>query len=1012
MRFGVLGPLAVWTAGGAEFPLHRTDLRTLLAALLVHSGTAVSVNGLIDDLWPANLPADPTNALQIRVSRLRRTLESAETGGRALVELDAAGYRLRVPADAVDAGRFQRLVREAGATADPSARARLLSDALALWRGPALAGFEDEAFAVPVVQRLTEQRLGAVEDLAEARLAAGDHHAAAAELAEWVHRHPERERLLAAQLRALHRSGRRREALAGFAAFRSRLAETHGLDPGPELLAVHQALLAGDPAPARPVSTLPAPVTTLIGRDTAIADVVAALRSARLVTLTGPGGVGKTRLALAAAAEHAGPARLVELAGVTATDDLADAVLAALGVRENSMLGPVPGTAPMSQIDRLVAYLRGRELVIVLDNCEHLVEQVARLARTLLAAAPGLRLLATGREPLGIPGEVLRPVPPLPTPDPGATTAQVRASDAVRLFTARAVAADPAFVVDAATADAVAALVRGLDGLPLALELAAAKVRSLGVHELAARLDDRFRLLAGNRGAPQRQQTLLALLDWSWELLSEPERVVLSRLAVLESGNLAAVESICGADVDDPAGALGRLVDRSMVAVGDDGRYRLAESVRAYAQRHLVAAGDLDATRQRHARHYISVAVSVAADLFGPDQDACLGRLDAEAGNFAAALDHAGPPLVDALAWYLLLRGRVRQLARWAARALDQPGPAAPRVRCWAAGVAILLDAEHEPVAEALASFADDDPAGLAMAQWFLAYVLFHGGELDTSEELVARAAAGYAALDHPWGRAVTASLRAHQALARGRPAAVAAACDEALVLFRALGDRGGELLTSYPRAALAELRGDLDDAERLHRDGLAIASELGMWAEAADRLSGLGRIAMLRDDHNTARELHERARSSAAEHGFRAGEIYAVTGLGLTARRAGRLQDANEHLLEAAAWYRRTGGAPGYATVLVELGHLAECNGGTGITHFEEALAAARRIGDTRSEAAALVGLAGSQLREGRPEAATERLDAAAGLRGDDPVPPADRDDLERITEAVRMPASTTDQV
>ncbi|MGH8920067.1 MAG: AfsR/SARP family transcriptional regulator, partial [Actinomycetes bacterium] len=198
----------------------------------------------------------------------------------------------------------------------------------------------------------------------------------------------------------------------------------------------------------------------------------------------------------------------------------------------------------------------------------------------------------------------------------------------------------------------------------------------------------------------------------------------------------------------------------------------------------------------------------------------------------------------------------------------------------------------------------------------------------------------------------------------------------------------------------------------RLHRDGLAIASELGMWAEAADRLSGLGRIAMLRDDHNTARELHERARSSAAEHGFRAGEIYAVTGLGLTARRAGRLQDAKDHLLEAAAWYRRTGGAPGYATVLVELGHLAECNGGTGIAHFEEALVAARRIGDTRSEAAALVGVAGSQLREGRLEAAAERLDAAARLRGDDPVPPADRADLERITEAVRMPASTTNRM
>ncbi|WP_433324487.1 BTAD domain-containing putative transcriptional regulator [Spirillospora sp. CA-294931] len=989
MRFGVLGPLAVSGDDGTPVAVPRADVRALLAVLVVHEGFPVPVERLIADLWPETVPANPANALQIRVSRLRRALEAAGPGGRGLVEHGSSAYRLRVRADAVDTARFRALLDRARATGDPWTRKGLLSDALALWRGPALAGFEGEPFARPVAERLGQQRLDAVQALAEARLDLGEHDALAADLAGWVREHPERERLRAAMMRALYRSGRQGEALAAYDEYRRDLADGQGLDPGVELVRLQRAILARDPAldapPAPRRGGLPVPVTALVGRDEAVEDVLACLDTARLVTLTGPGGVGKTRLGLAAAArlEDACPdgVWLVELAGLSGGDAVAEAVMAVLGIRENAMLGPVPSGEPMSHADRLAAFLRGKELLLLLDNCEHVAAPVAELVAALLASAPGLRVLATGREPLGVPGEVLRPVPPLEAPAPGADAGRVREASAVRLFCARASDADPGFVLDASNAQAVADLVRGLDGLPLALELAAAKVRALGVRELAARLPDRLALLAaGNRGAPARQRTLGAVLDWSWDLLTEPERIVLRRLAVLDGGPLAAVEAVCSGGPVPPsrvAAVLARLVDRSMVTVTGDRRYRLLETVGVYARARLDEAGELESVRDRHHRHHLALAENGAPELFGPGQADRLARLDAEHRNLHCALEHAirrgdaasALRLVDALAWSFLLRGRVRQAARWAGLALAVPGSAPSglraRVLCWEAGIAALLDIEQDAAARARAALAAfegaEDPHGLAMARWFLAYVLLHAGDLDTSEKLAADASAGFEALGHRWGLAVTTGLRANHALTRGDLATAADASGRAVALFRALGDRGGELLTVYPRAALAEIRGDHREAERLHREGLALAEGLGMWAEAADRLCGLGRVAMLRGDLGAARELHERGRRLAAEHGFKPGEVYAAIGLGQTARLAGDLDAAAGHLRTAADWYRRTGRAPGHATVLTELGLLAERRGDAreAAGYHRRALALARRLGDPRAEAAALDGLA-----------------------------------------------------
>lgn len=517
MRFGVLGPLTVrigvgagndaGDGAGAAVRVPEAKVRALLAVLLTHEGRPVPPDRLVEDLWGAEPPGKPANALQGKVSQLRRAI------GRDRVVHGPAGYALDLTGAEVDADRFEQLVTRARSAAPARARADLLGEALGLWRGAAYADFRDEPFVRTAVRRLEEQRLAALEERARARLDLGEHPQVAGELTALVARHPLRERLRLLQMRALYRAGRQAEALASYAELRALLAEELGADPGPEVSALRAAILRQDPslnarttpAPASPPAAPLTSLTSLVGRDDAVHEVGRLLSTARLVTLTGAGGVGKTRLALAAAARLADTCasdfrdgvRLVELAGhrTDDPDDIAEAVArqvaSALGLRDDPA---TPGAG-----DQLAAALRERRTLLILDNCEHVVEPVARLAERLLLAASGLRLLATSQEPLAVPGETVLPVEPL------------QQADAVRLFTERATAADPGFAAagpgsgpDTEAAKAVAAICRRLDGIPLALELAATRVRALGVHALAARLDDRFRVLTAGRAARPR----------------------------------------------------------------------------------------------------------------------------------------------------------------------------------------------------------------------------------------------------------------------------------------------------------------------------------------------------------------------------------------------------------------------------------------------------------------------------------------------------------------------------
>ncbi|MEV0643954.1 BTAD domain-containing putative transcriptional regulator [Phytomonospora sp. NPDC050363] len=1041
MRFGVLGPVTAWTGDGEPVAIPERKVRALLAILLTDPGRTVSTDRLIDELWPAEPPAKPANALQRKVSELRKALDAAEPGARELVAHRPPGYLLRAdPAD-TDAGRFTTALARARRATTPAARAHLTEQALDLWRGPAYADFADENFTRADTVRLADARLEAAELLAETRLELGDHAQAVAELTELAARHPARGRLRAAHMRALYHSGRRTEAVEAYAAHRRHLAEL-GLDPDPELADLHRAMLRQDlPEPPRPQVAgdhLPRPVAELIGRDTALAEVVGHLATARLVTLTGPGGVGKTRLALEAAHrvrdDHPDGVWTVELAalpagdGPEAQDAVAEAVMAVLRVGEYGTTGPLPASVPVTPLERLSRAVRDRDMLLLLDNCEHLVGPAALLSARLLRDAPGLRVLATSQQPLAAGGEVRYPVPPLALPD---TDTGVAESGAVRLFTERVAATVPGFSVTEDNSAEVAAICRRLDGIPLALELAAPRVRVLGTTGLLERLDDRFGLLTdGYRDAPDRQKTLRAMIDWSYWLLTPDERTVLRRLSVHADGcTLDAAEEVC-ADADIAGGAilglLAGLVDRSLVAVtpsGPEPRFRLLESVAAYSAERLEEAGEAEHLRAKHAEYYARLAEQARPHLHGHGQRRWLARLDAETANLRAAIELDGDPdrtmrLVDALVWYWSLRGRFseadRSLTLALARMPDSECPAACRATAWRWGVRRLRGVSGEQTRAAAPTEAPPEADMDGRSDWFLSYALMETVEYETGARLVERALKGARAEGDDWGIAAALALRAVQRFGSGDLTEALADAAESLALFERLGDAWGQLRAIYPLASHAEVTGDYARAERLHTRGLAAAEELALWREASDRLCGLGRVALLRGDLDASRRLHEQALHRAVEHRHHNGEVSAEIGLGLTARRAGRLDEAETRLRRVLDYGREYDFLPITTLMLAELGFVAELRGDVASARdlHRRGLAEARRLEDSRSIALALEGSAGAEVLAGEYRTTARLLGTAAALRerAGTPLPSGERGDVVRIGDSARRALGARD--
>ena len=1004
MRIAILGPLEVRDEAGQLVQLGGPRLRALLIRLALDPGRAVAADRVAGDLWPGDGPgqagpADSGNALQALVSRLRHA------AGTGIVEHRAGGYRLAVDPDDVDAARFERLVaqgRTALAAGDPCTGAALLREALSLWRGPALVDVEDAAFAAGPVARLEELRLAATEDRIEADLALGRGAELAPEAEELATAHPLRERLRGQLMRVLYLAGRQGDALAVYEDTRRLLAERLGVDPSPALSAVHLAILRADPALGQPssneadpalrqpssngpapalstslappaastplasgtyrpdrTSNLPAQLTSFVGRDEELNRVSKLLGESRLVILTGPGGTGKTRLAIETAArlrdEMPDGVWFVPLAPVGDALDVPQAVLSAIGAPEMVWVGEAdPVRVVLPPLDRLADILATRQLVLVLDNCEHLIGAVARLAGRVLGEAPGVRILATSREPLGVTGETLCPVPSLPLPPDGATPAEALEYGSVRLLSERGAAVRPGFTVDEVSAEPVVRICRALDGNPLAIELAAARLRSLTPAQVASRLDDRFSLLtAGSRTALPRHQTLRAIVDWSWDLLDDAERRVLRRLSVFSGGATpGAAEQVCG-PADNPADLLdliASLVDKSLVtATGEaEVRYRLLETVRAYAAERLAEAGEEEQVRAAHARYFLDLAEQGEPMLRSSEQLIWLARLTAEHDNFAAALRTAiaardtgtGLRLVAALAWFWIMRDYEAEAGEWATAVRDMAGGSAPPGLADAYAICYILavisaaaQAEDPPptllpdtlaTAASIAGPAPRHPL-LLIAQPMLAYF---GGDLERTQHELSLLG------EHPdpWVRAAQHGIRGHLALNVGQVDQAAADLTSGHQDFQAIGDRWGMILCLSGLGEVEMARNHPDQALRILREARGHAAS-GLHGNFSDMmLIPMGLARARSGDPEGARADLERGVRIAERIGEHDDEAKGYLALAELARQGGQLDEARQFVGRAVEIAEPHLRRPGMSTVVMsaysKLGCLHEQQG------------------------------------------------------------------------------------
>ncbi|MDN5852171.1 MAG: hypothetical protein L0K86_04850 [Actinomycetia bacterium] len=634
LAFGVLGPLEVHRDGLlVRLPSGRR--RAVLAALLVRANRPVPADALIEAAWGADRPAEPRSALRTVLSRLRSAL------GAGCVRLDPAGYVLVVGPDALDAARFATLCSRA-ATAVPAVAAGLLDEALSLWRGPAYAEFADRDAFAPEAVKLEEMQCAALEHRAELALDLGDAQAAVIGLEGLIAQHPLRERARGLLMTAVCQVGRPAEALDRYRDYRTWLADELGLDPSPTLRDLEVRILGhglpGVAAPRRRPHPTVSPISLsrdmpLIGRDDAVAALLDALAARRLVTVTGVGGVGKTRLA--AEVLH----RLAETGNAHVVVELADVAVGQVDTAVATALGFRAGTGPVRVA--LLEYLSITSVLLVLDNCEHVIDQVRSLVESVLRGCPRVRLLATSRRRLGPVAEQVLPLAPLPTPGPGTAPDEAESTAAVRMFIDRIRRIRPAFALNPETLPAVSDICRRLDGLPLALEFAATRAASLGLEPLRSRLDSSLRLLG--EGGQSRRSTLDAVVDWSYRLLEPQDRRLFAALSVFDGGfDLAAAEQVSGRlGGRQAAVGLARLLDASLVSaheVAGGTRYRMLAIVRQFAADRLADSAQAQNTRLVHAEFVRSLVEHAARASAGSGSSAALARLRQDQRNVATAV--------------------------------------------------------------------------------------------------------------------------------------------------------------------------------------------------------------------------------------------------------------------------------------------------------------------------------------------------------------------------------------
>ena len=872
MRVSVLGPLEVSDATGRPVRVGGHRVKALLILLALDAGRVIPAHALIEKLWTEDRPADANNALQSLVSRLRQALRQSGLPDNIL-ESSQVGYRLNITPAAVDALAFEEHARagsQALARGDVHEAATRLRTALSAWRGTALTDVANEEFAFAPAARLAELQNTAALDRIEANLALKAADATMiGELRELTAKDRLAERPAALLMRALAATGRQSEALAVYRQTKDHLADSLGVDPSRQLEQAYLAILRQEiPQAASPVNDtverspkVRRPPTSFVGRDDDVAAVLKRLRAERLVTLTGPGGVGKTRLAAETAARLSVPVWLAELAPVTNPAEVPYAVIDALGLRERT-IAPHQADRAGDPVDRLCAVLAERSAVLILDNCEHVVDAAAALAARLIEDSPGVKIIATSREPLQIPGETLYVVAPLAIPREQDVPEISTTYPAVRLFADRAAAVLPGFELTAGNAEAIARICRVLDGIPLAIELATPWLRTLPPAQLAARLDDRFALLTGgSRTALPRHQTLRAVVEWSWDLLSERQRVLSRRLAIFPGGvTLTAAEQVCATGpgaamsalpVGDVLPTLADLVSKSILTRVDverdsEPRYRMLDTVRAYALERLAEANEDTLTRDAGARYYLDFTETVDPLLRAKTQAHWFRALTAEQDNINAAFrwsiargDTAmALRFIRSLGYYWNQRGHGEAPAP-CREVLVMPLPpmtlplAEGRVMCalLAAGWAWDFDSVREPLEEAIAalkSFGSDYDAIHPMAAMAEPVLLQYDGDIDAAQRYFEQ----YRNSRDPWLHAISKVFYASYAQSLGQLDGAEQSCRDGLAELRVMGEQWGVAMAETQLAEFTEMRADHAASVAALTEAATIGRELGVWGD------------------------------------------------------------------------------------------------------------------------------------------------------------------------------------
>jgi predicted ATPase/DNA-binding SARP family transcriptional activator len=873
----LLGPFQVLRgARPAKVSGGRRD--ALLAVLALARGRVVGVEELVRAVWGEELPAAPRNAVQHHIARLRVAL------GQESIVASADGYAL--PDASVDAVAFEDLLaeaRDALREGDARAAADAIARGLALWRGAPLQGIGDTAWFSAEARRLESLRVDALEERFEAALALGEHREITSALRAALETNQFRERLWGQLMLALYRCGRQADALDTFQEARRVLAEQLGLEPGPELRRLQQAILAHDPAIA-PIhltaprrGNLPSPTTSFVDREAELAELVALLREHRLVTLVGPPGVGKSRLALEAVRALEPELRdggwLVEIARAGDAAGVVRVLAAAVDARGRDPLG------------RVIARLRDADATLIFDACEHALAEAARVASAVVAECPGVRVLATSREVLHVGGEVRVRSEPLPLPPPGSTDGAN--SPALRLFAARARAARPGFELTDETVPLAAEIARRVDGLPLALELAAARVNVLGLAELCSIVLRRLPPLDG-RPSSDPIGTAQGLVQWSYDILHTDEKALLHQLAVHRGGaslsSLLAVAAKNGLDEATVTHLLGALVDKSIVLVSfpeEEARYDLLDTVRDYALDRLALSGGRDAARKAHAEYFATLAEAARPGVCGPDWLAWIRRLELDHDNLWAALAYARDApdpgiairLGASLGWYFSLAERIsegRNFLELALAAASDDGPVAPRMElltflCFLATEELDLASAIQLGERALALAAiAPAPVETAVVRAFLSLAVAQSGDRERAATLAEEARQAAESTGDRWVAIVASVVGAMGALGTGDVPVVSDLAGRAIRHSQAIDYLPGLLPATLLQAWVAERRDDHHAATEAYGRVLELANRARFADHVAFALMRLGSNALASGDLLHAEQLERRALAAA----------------------------------------------------------------------------------------------------------------------------------------------------